>query len=359
MVAIKEINVPGYEKVIEAIDTESNLFAYIAIHSTKLGPALGGTRFYPYTQPGDALKDALRLSKAMSYKSAVVQDGLGGGKSVIIGDPKKDKNPQLLKSFAEVLNGLKGQYIAAEDVGTTVDDMMILREISPFVAALPTLKSSGDPSRFTAHGVYQGLKAIAKTLWHKPSLKGKQIIVQGLGNVGSKVADLLFWEGADLTVCDVDADKVAHYVHDFGAKSIDSSIAFEQECDIFVPCAMGGFINEHTINELRCVAVGGSANNQLSTPEMGKALFDRGILYAPDYIINAGGIINAASEFDRKGYNPKNARDKTLRIFETLIEIFTRSRLERKGTNLVADEMAEYNIKHGVGQRHDPIPFER
>ncbi len=359
MVKIKEIPVTGYEKVIEVADAESNLHAFIAIHSTKLGPALGGTRFYPYNNPDDALKDVLRLSKAMSYKSAVVQDGLGGGKSVIIGDPKKDKNPLLMGKFAEVLNSLNGKYIAAEDVGTNVEDMLVLRRDSPYVAALPTLRSSGDPSRFTAWGVYRGLIAIAKTLWNKPSLKGKQILIQGLGNVGSKLAQILFWEGAELILCDTDPVKLEQHIHDLGAKKCDPSDFSSIECDIFAPCALGGIINEETIPQLKFLAIGGSANNQLQTPEMGIALYERGILYAPDYIINAGGIINASAEFDKQGYNPKNARDKTAKIETTLLDIFERSKLEHKATNLVADELAEFNIKNGVGQRLEPILFER
>lgn len=355
---IKEIDVPGYEKVVEVIDLNSHLHAYIAIHSTKLGPALGGIRYYPYNHPDEALKDVLRLSRAMSYKSAVVQDGLGGGKSVIIGDPRKDKNPFVLNQFAEALNSLKGSYIAAEDVGTNVEDMVALRRLTPYVAAVPSLKSSGDPSPFTAWGVYRGLLAVAKTLWNKPSLKDKTVFIQGLGNVGAKLAHLLFWEGADLIVTDVDKSKVDAHVHDYGARKIDPHDSASCECDIFIPCALGGIINKESVNELRCLAVAGSANNQLQSPEEGRALFEKGILYAPDYIINAGGIINAASEFDKGGYNPKNAREKTNRIYDTLIEIFERSKLEHKPTYIVADELAEYNIKNGVGRRLDPIRFD-
>lgn len=357
MITIKEHNIPGYEKVVEATCDQTKLHAFIAIHNTTLGPALGGTRFYPYSQPEDALKDVLRLSRAMSYKSAVIQDGLGGGKSVIIGDPKRDKSPELLHAFAELLNYLEGSYIAAEDVGTSVEDMVTIYQKSPYVAGLPTKQSCGDPSPFTARGIYRGLQACAKTLWHKPSLEGKTVVIQGLGNVGMKLAELLFWERAELFVSDPDKEKLDKAVHDFGAHSLDVSTALLTECDILIPCAMGGIITNELVPELSCLAIAGGANNQLATPEAGKDLFDKGILYAPDYVINAGGIINAAAEFDVGGYHPQKARDDTDKIFDTLMTIFHQSKTERKPTHIVADELAEYNLKNGVGKRLEPIRF--
>ena len=358
MLTIKELQVPGYEKVIEAHCDETRMHAFIAIHDTRLGPALGGTRFYPYALPEEALNDVLRLSKAMSYKSAIIQDGLGGGKSVIIGDPMRDKSEALLSSFAQVLNRLQGRYIAAEDLGTSVEDMLAISKTSPYVAGLPTENSCGDPSRFTAHGVFRGLQAVAMTLWGNPSLKGKKILIQGLGNVGMKVAELLFWEKADLIVAEVDPLRADKAEHDMGAQVIGPEAVSTYPCDIFAPCALGGILNAKTVNKLKCLAVAGGANNQLETPEQGVELFERGILYAPDIITNAGGIIAAATEFEPEGFSPKKARNDTDKIYDTLIALFETSKREKKPTHIVADEMAEYNLNHGIGKRVLPIQFE-
>lgn len=359
MLKIKEVHVEGYKKVIEAQDAESGLHCFIAVHNTTLGPALGGTRIYPYSNSNEALEDALRLAKAMTYKSAVAQDGMGGGKSVIIADPSKDKNEKLLLSFAEVVHHLQGDYIAAEDVGTTTDDMIVIRKKTPYVAALPTEKSSGDPSRFTAWGVFRGLQAVAKQLWHGTSLRKIPILIQGLGNVGSKLANILFWEGAELILNDLNPEKAHELAILYGAKTVDQRELFETECAIFSPCAMGGIINPQTLPLLKCQAVAGAANNQLKTPEMGQALMERKILYAPDYIINAGGIINAAAEFDPEGYNPRNSRDKVNHIYDNLLYLFSKAEKEHKTTNQVADELAEYNLKNHIGQRKIPISFKR
>lgn len=357
MTTINELNIPGYEKVIEAKNSKTGLHAFIAIHDTTLGPALGGTRFFPYNNSEEALQDVLKLAKAMSYKSSVIQDGLGGGKSVIIGDPRQIKNKDLLHSFSDALNYLKGSYIAAEDVGTTPEDMDLIHDRSPFVAGLPSFDSCGDPSRFTAYGVYRGMQAVAKTLWGTESLAGKRIVVQGLGNVGMKVAEILFWEKAELLVSDIDQQKVKFAIHAMGAKALSAIDDITTPCDIVAPCAMGGILTAEIIRKLQCQAVAGGANNQLSTPEQGVELFNRGILYAPDYVINAGGIINAAAEFEKGGYNPLAARNQTDKIFNTLMALFETSKREKKPTHIVADEMAEYNIRNGIGKRVEPIQF--
>lgn len=357
MLEVRELSFPGYERVIEAKDPESGLHAFIAVHNTLLGPALGGTRVYPYKKPEDALEDVLRLAKGMTYKSAVVENGLGGGKSVIIADPKTEKTERLLLSFGEAVNLLKGQYIVAEDVGTSTEDMSVIRKKTPYVAALATEKSSGDPSRFTAWGVYRGIQAVAMKLWNSPSLWGKRIAIQGIGHVGSRLANHLFWEGADLVLCDFD-HAIAHDVAlKDGAEEVPPHAILEVECDILAPCALGGILNRDTIPKLRCRAVAGAANNQLLTGEDGKRLFDRGILYAPDYIINSGGIINASAEFEPGGYNPKKSRDKVNKIYDTLMEVFERSSKEGRPTNLIADELAEYKLVHLIGKRQSPIKF--
>jgi leucine dehydrogenase len=359
MRTIKEIDVPGYEKVIEAQDPEVGLHCFIAIHNTQLGPAMGGTRIYPYLNRDEALNDALRLSKAMTYKSALAENGFGGGKSVLIADPKKDKTPQLLQSFAEVVNTLGGQYIAAEDVGSTVEDMVIINTRTPFVGALPSEKSSGDPSRFTAWGVYRGMRAVAKKLWKDGCLGKKIVAIQGLGSVGSKLANILFWEGAYLVLCDKD-EKVAHdHAVLYGAQVVSPEKFLEVSCDILAPCAMGGILNQQTIPHLRCKAVAGSANNQLLKSENGRDLQRRGILYAPDYAINAGGIINASVEFDDNGYDPKIGRDRVNHIEDTLLMIFDKAEREHKPTNVIADELAENKIERLIGKRTNPIEFKK
>jgi len=357
MVLIKKRPIPGYEEVIEGIDEASGLHCFIAIHNTSLGPALGGIRVYPYTSAQDALNDALRLAKGMTYKSAVIANGLGGGKSVIIADPRKDKSEALLHAFAEVINSLKGRYIAAEDIGTSMEDMSILKKKTPYVAALPSDYSSGDPSRFTAWGVYVGLHAVAQKLWGKRSLKGRTIAVQGLGSVGSKLADLLFWEGADLILTDIDAGKLKDHVYLHGAKSVSPENFIDVPCEILCPCAMGGILNATSIPRLRCLAVAGAANNQLLNPEDGFSLLERNILYAPDYIINSGGIINAAAEYEVGGYDPKISLEKVNHIYDTLAIVFEKSEKEHKPTSQIADELAESNLKNLTGKRLNPIQF--
>lgn len=357
MLTIKEISINGFERVIEGKDPARGLHCFIAVHNTSLGPSLGGARIHRYSNPDEALQDALRLARAMTYKSAVVEDGLGGGKSVIIADPKTEKTRDLLLAFGETVDYLKGLYIAAEDVGSCLEDMLIIRERTPFVAALPTDFSSGDPSRFTAHGVYSGILAVAQKLWNSTSLKGKTIAIQGLGNVGMKLADILFWEEVNLVACDVDPHKTRDASRNCGVKIVSPLDFTSIECDIFAPCALGNVLTPSSVAALKCKAVAGGANNQLETPEVGQLLFNKGILYAPDFIINSGGIINAAAEFEPHGYNPLFARDKVHKIFDTLLRVFEKSEKEGKSTNQIADEIAEFNIQQGIGKRQLPIPF--
>lgn len=357
MLKIHELAIPDYSKVIEGVDAEAGLHCFIAIHDTSLGPALGGTRIYPYKTTEEALNDVLRLAKAMTYKSAICQDGMGGGKSVIIADPQKHKNEKLLLAFAEVVHSLGGRYIAAEDVGTNTNDMIVIRRKTPFVAALPTDKSSGDPSRFTAWGVFRGIQAVCHRLFGTNSLKKKRVLIQGLGSVGSKLANILFWEGADLILSDIDLNKLHENAILYGAETVDPKFIFSTPCDIFVPCAMGAVFNTETAAILHCKAIAGAANNQLQSPQIGFELMKRGILYAPDYIINAGGIINAAAEFNSEGYDPKSSLEKVNHIYETLLHLFETADAQKKPTNIVADELAEYNLKNLIGARKEQIVF--
>lgn len=358
MLTTREITIPGYEKVIEGIDPDCGLHCFIAVHNTTLGPALGGTRIFPYHSPQDALKDALRLAKAMTYKSALAEIGLGGGKSVIIADPKREKTPDLLHAFGKVVDLLKGKYIAAEDVGSSMEDMSTIKESTPYVCALPTKVSSGDPSRYTAWGVFRGIQAVAHFLWGSPSLKNKRIAIQGLGNVGGKLADLLFWEGAHLILTDIDKELVEKTRTLYNAETIAPDAFVSTECDILAPCAMGGILNAKTIPHLHCKAVAGGANNQLLTLEDGEHLFKKNILYAPDFLINAGGVINAAMEFEPGGYNPVTSRNKVDRIYDTLQNVFHKSQEEKKPTYQVAEELAEHNLLHEHHRREVPIAFE-
>lgn len=357
MLEIKELSIEGYEKVVEVIDPSVGLHAFIAIHSTELGPSLGGARFFPYPDSQSALIDVLRLAKAMSYKSALIMDGLGGGKSVIIGNPQKDKSKELLFSFGKALNHLEGKYIVAEDVGTNTEDMDAIRQVSPYVAACSTCTSSGDPSPFTAWGVLLGLRAAQQFLHGSASLTGKKIAIQGLGNVGSKLAQFLFWEGAELIVCDPDAAKTERARNQFAASIVNLNEIYDVPCNIFSPCAMGGILNPQTIPRLQCEAIAGSANNQLLDEKDGALIAERGILYAPDYVINAGGLINVSIEFDKDGYNAKIARKKVLQIYNTLLTIFQNANKEQKATNIIADEAALYRLKHRIGARKEPINF--
>lgn len=357
MLTIKELLIPGFKKVVEAHDPDAGLHTYIAIHSTDLGPALGGLRIYPYASKEKALDDALKLAKAMTYKSAIAECGLGGGKSVIIADPHTAKTPKLLHAFAAVLDSLQGEYIVAEDSGTTVDDMLIIHEKTPYVAALPLTTSSGDPSRFTAWGIFRAVQAVAQFLWKSPDLKGKRIFIQGLGSVGHKLAGLFFWEGAELIFTEVHPEKLDQLCPRYGAARVLPTELTSVECDIFVPCALGGVITSKNVNNWKCRAIVGSANNQLEDPELAQQLFDREIIYAPDFIINSGGLINAASEFDPEGYDPRRARDRVDRVYDILLEVLRRSQKENISTNRIAIDMAQYNLKNGVGIRNEPISF--
>lgn len=345
MLSIHEITIPGYEKVIEGIDPDRGLHCFIALHNSTLGPCIGGLRIKNYQTREEALEDVLRLAKGMTYKTAAIKCGFGGGKSVIIAAPHQ-KTPELLHAFAEILNSLKGSYITGEDLGSDINDITILHQHTPYVAAFDNLKSSGDPSRFTAWGVYKGMQAIAKELGggDATSLKGKRIAIQGLGHVGSKLCDTLFWEGAELLISDTNRDLVEKHHHQYHAEIIDNKKIMAVDCDIFSPCALGGIINEKSISKLHCKAIAGAANNQLATPELAEELKRRNILYAPDYIINAGGLINVVAEYEERGYCAKNSLKSTNQIYDFLLEIFKTSKSLNKSTLEIANTIAENQL---------------
>ncbi len=353
----ERIIVKGYEKVVKVTDPKANLTAIIAIHNTALGPALGGTRIHSYDTFDEALEDALRLAKGMTYKAAIAEVGLGGGKSVIIADPKTQKTPELLMAFGAAVEKLGGTYICAEDMGCTVEDVKTIRKMTKYVVGLPHENSSGDPGLFTAWGTFRGIQSAVKRLYMSDSLEGKKVAVQGLGNVGSRLIEHLFWAGADLILTDTDLAKLERMAKRVQAKTVAPDQIWKVECDVFAPCAAGGIINDQTIPELRCKAIAGCANNQLLNDSHAVALKERGILYAPDFVINAGGLLNVAVEIEDDGYHPKLPRYKVHHIYDTLLAIYEIAEKNKESTHQAALALAEYRIKYAIGKRILPPTF--
>ncbi|MGE0764084.1 MAG: Glu/Leu/Phe/Val dehydrogenase dimerization domain-containing protein [Bdellovibrionales bacterium] len=342
-----------HEEVIFCHNKEVGLKAIIAIHNTTLGPALGGTRMWPYASEEEALIDVLRLSKGMTYKAAAAGLNLGGGKAVIIGDSKKHKTEGLFRAFGAYINSLQGKYITAEDVGTSVNDMEYVFMETPFVTGIPkSLGGSGDPSPYTAHGVLMGIKASVKEKLHTDSLQGVRIAVQGLGNVGSNLVEYLVKEGAQVTVADIDPERVKKITTKHSLKALDPETIVMSECDVFAPCALGAVINDRTIGNLKCKIIAGGANNQLAETRHGDALMELGILYAPDYVINSGGLMNVFVELE--GYSPDRAFDKTKAVYDNLMTVFKIAKTEKITTHKAADRLAEARIKAigGLRQHH-------
>lgn len=339
-----------HEMVLFCRDADAGLTAIIAVHSTLAGPACGGTRMWSYADETAAVTDVLRLSRGMTFKTILAGLPLGGGKSVILGDPRKDKSEALFRAFARKVDALSGRYIAAEDVGISVDDIAIMAEETPHVSGRRDL--SGDPSPVTARGVFQGLRAAAKDALGSSDLTGRVIAIQGLGHVGWALARYLADAGATLIVADVDDARVQRAVQELGATPERPDSIHAADCDIYAPCALGGAISEKTVTELRCHVVAGAANNQLATPDMGRALDQRGILYAPDYVLNAGGIINVAAEI-AGNYDRAAALAQADRIGDTLHEIFTRARQTCRPPSEVADSIALERLNALRKQRRD------
>ncbi len=333
-----------YEQLVFCQDENSGLKAVIAIHDTTLGPALGGTRMWTYQSESEAIEDALRLARGMTYKNAAAGLNLGGGKTVIIGDPKKDKNPEMFRAFGRYIQSLNGRYITAEDVGTTVDDMDLIHMETDYVTGIsPEFGSSGNPSPVTAYGVYKGMKASAKEAFGSDSLEGKVIAVQGVGNVAYRLCEYLHEEGASLIVTDINKEAVQRAVDAFGAKAIDPNDIYSVDCDIYAPCALGATINDDTIPVLKAKVIAGSANNQLKTPEHGDIIHEKGIIYAPDYVINSGGVINVADELN--GYNQNRALRKVEGIYDILGKVYEIAKRDHIPTYVAADRMAEERIE--------------
>lgn len=341
----KELEQHEHEQVIFCNDPSSGLRAIIAIHNTVLGPAVGGTRMRHYASDDEALQDALRLSRSMTYKAAISGLNLGGGKAVIIADPTTQKTEPLLRSFGRYVQSLAGRYITAEDVGTTVQDMEIVRMETDYVTGISrALGGSGDPSPVMALGIYEGIKACAKQRWGTESLEGVSVAVQGLGHIGYHLCQHLYRDGAQIFATDPNADNLRQAANKFSLEVVAPEEIYACDCDIFSPCALGGVLDDTSIAQLKCQIVAGGANNQLVDEQRHAAMLaERDILYAPDYVINAGGLINVANEFE--GYDRERAVQQAAGIYEILQEIFAHA--GRAGINTVqaANHIAEQRIQ--------------
>jgi len=341
----------GHERVLFCSNPEVGLQAIVAVHSTVLGPGLGGVRMWPYGSTEEAVTDVLRLSRGMTYKAAAAGLPLGGGKAVIIGDAKKDKSEELFRAFGRYVESLDGLYITAEDVGTSTEDMEVIHHETRWVTGLsPELGGGGDPSPVTAFGTLQGIKAAVQHL-DGSSLEGKSVAIQGLGSVGHHLAKFLLDEGAKVFGADIDADSLER-ARELGVEIVPTAEILEVECDVVAPCALGAVINDQSIPKLRCRIVAGAANNQLAEDRHGQELHDRGILYAPDYVINAGGLINVYNELI--GYNREVAMRLARGIYGNMARLFEISRAQSIPTYMAADRLAEERIGRikGLGAQH-------
>jgi leucine dehydrogenase len=331
----------GHEQLVLCQDTASGYRGIVAIHSTVLGPALGGTRFWNYANDDEAIVDALRLARGMTYKNAVAGLNLGGGKSVIIGDNKTADREMIFRAHGRFVESLGGRYITAEDVGTSTADMDYVHMETDYVAGLAG--RSGDPSPVTAHGVFRAIQASAKERWGSDELSTKTIALQGCGHVGYYLAKELHEAGAKLVVSDIDADRVKRVVSEFGARAVTTDEIYAVQADLFAPCALGAIINDRTISQLKVEIVAGAANNQLLEERHGDELEARGILYAPDYVANAGGVINVYSEL--AGWTPARSFRKADEIYDTVRKVFEIARTDKIPTYLAADRLAEQRIR--------------
>lgn len=345
---ISEIPVEGYERVVRGVDPETGLHAFVAVHDTTLGPALGGLRMWNYASEEDALFDVRRLAKGMSYKSAVAHTGLGGGKAVIIGDAKLIKSDELYLGVGRLVDSLGGLYTTAEDVNTTIADLEIVRRATKYVSGLSRESGgSGNPSSYTAYGVYLGVRAALGWAFDNDDPKGRMIAIQGVGAVGGALAERLAEAGAIVYAADRNQARLDDLTEKFGVKQIAADEILKMECDLLAPCALGGILNDETIPQLCTKVVAGAANNLLLKPEHGKSLNDRGILYAPDYVINAGGIVNVSVEFHEGGYNEVVALRKIERIPQALKELWTIAKEENIPPSDAADSLAQRIIAEG------------
>ncbi|MDX2173330.1 MAG: Glu/Leu/Phe/Val dehydrogenase dimerization domain-containing protein [Bacteroidota bacterium] len=341
---IAQMSLHNHEQILFCNDNATGLKAIIAVHNTVLGPSLGGTRFWNYNNEMEALTDVLRLSRGMTYKSSVAGINLGGGKAVIIGDPKKIKNEALLRRFGKFVNSLGGKYITAEDVAMTSRDMEIIKMETDYVSGLPeNMGGSGDPSPVTAYGVYVSMKASAKQTWGSDSLSGKKVLVQGIGHVGEVLVNHLTKDGAKVYINDISEERLKEVSAKYKAEVVNADTMFDLDIDIYAPCALGATVNDSTLSKLKCQIICGAANNQLADETFhGKLVAEKGILYAPDFVVNAGGIINVYYELD--GYNRERALAHAEKIYNTTFDLFELAKKEGIPTYMAANRLGEQRI---------------
>ena len=335
----------NHEQLVFCNDKDTGLKAIIGIHNTTLGPALGGTRMLQYSTEWEALNDVLRLSRAMTFKAAITGLNLGGGKAVIIGDAKTEKSPELIKRFGEFVHSLSGKYITAEDVGMSTNDMDLIREVTPYVTGMSEAKGGvGNPSPITAFGVFMGMKAAAKFKFGSDVLEEKKILVQGVGSVGESLVENLTNEGANVIITDINSELAYKVSRKYGARVYNGEDMYSEEIDIYAPCALGATINDDTIYKLKAKVIAGAANNQLEIEEKhGRILKERGIVYAPDFLINAGGIINVYAELE--GYDKIEIMRKTENIYNTTFEILHSAEVNGITTNQAALNIAQSRLE--------------
>lgn len=339
-----QMSFDNHEQIVFCNDKDTGLKAIIGIHNTVLGPSLGGTRMWKYNSEWEALNDVLRLSRGMTFKSAVAGLDLGGGKAVIIGDAKTDKTPELMKKFGEFVDSLSGRYITAEDVGMETEDMDLVRTVTPHVVGISEEKGGkGNPSPITAYGVYMGLKAATKYAYGNDSLEGKRVYVQGVGHVGEGVVEHMSKEGADIYISDINQERMEAVRDKYGAKIYEGDNLYAEKMDVYSPCALGGTLNDETIAALQAKVIAGAANNQLVNEiKHGQMLREKGIVYAPDFLINAGGVINVYGEI--KNYDRAAIMSKTESIYNTTLDILTNAEKNDITTYQAAFNIAQARI---------------
>lgn len=350
----EEVSKLGHEELVFCCDKETGLKAIIGIHSTVLGPALGGTRMWQYSSEEEAIVDVLRLARGMTFKASISGLDLGGGKAVIIGDARINKTESLLRRFGKFVDSLNGQYITAEDVNMSPQDMEYISMETKHVTGLSeNIGGGGDPSPFTAYGVYVGMKACAKEAYGNDSLKGKKVAVQGVGHVGYYLVKHLIKEEANVYISDIFDDKIKSVTGEFDVNVLDTEDIYDFEMDIYAPCALGATINDSTIDRIKCNIIAGGANNQLDSEEKhGKILMEKGIIYAPDFLINAGGLINVGIDY-LGNYSRENVYKKVENIYHTTLDIINKSKIEKISSQEAAIKIAEKRIEdYGKDNSH-------
>ncbi|WP_348825352.1 Glu/Leu/Phe/Val family dehydrogenase [Flavobacterium aestuarii] len=339
-----QLSFNGHEQIVFCNDKDTGLKAIIGIHNSVMGPALGGTRMFNYANEWEALNDVLRLSRGMTYKAAITGLNIGGGKAVIIGDAKTQKTPELMRKFGEFVHSLSGRYITAEDVGMETADMDIVRDVTPYVTGISEERGgAGNPSPVTAFGVYMGMKAAAKQQFGSEKLEGKKVLVQGIGHVGETLVEYLTKEGAQVFISDINEEKLYQVAAKYNAQVFTGDDLYSADVDIYAPCAMGATINDNTVNKIKAKVIAGAANNQLANENThGLILQERGILYAPDFLINAGGIINVYAEIEH--YDKAEIMRRTENIYNTTLEIFDYAAANSITTHQAALTIAQNRI---------------